>query len=295
MKHAEELLLERTQQSRLAASPGASTIKSILFHVHEDAGLETRLQTALSLARACSAHLHCLQVVPIEAYTIVDTYGGTFASGEIVAALEEEAAKVRACIEAHLLKEDVSWSFDSATSYVVPQILRAAALSDLVVIGRSPPNSEFGRSGPKLVGELVCHGRSPLCIPGDAAKDLDPLGSAVIAWNGSVEAANAVRSSVGLLKMTSAVRVIRFSEEKETTFPDTRLLDYLSRHFISAELETRKAPRELGAGLVDYASKAGASYLVMGAYSHTRTGEFLFGGVTRDLLGECPVSLVMAH
>jgi nucleotide-binding universal stress UspA family protein len=33
----------------------------------------------------------------------------------------------------------------------------------------------------------------------------------------------------------------------------------------------------------------------MGGYSHSRAGEFLFGGVTRDLLRACPISLVMAH
>jgi nucleotide-binding universal stress UspA family protein len=59
--------------------------------------------------------------------------------------------------------------------------------------------------------------------------------------------------------------------------------------------DTRKSPRELGAGLVDYAQGVGAQYLVMGAYSHTRAGELLFGGVTRALLRACPVTLVMAH
>ena len=48
-------------------------------------------------------------------------------------------------------------------------------------------------------------------------------------------------------------------------------------------------------GVVLYAVLAGASYLVMGGYSHSRAGEFLFGGVTRSLLREFPISLVMAH
>jgi nucleotide-binding universal stress UspA family protein len=95
--------------------------------------------------------------------------------------------------------------------------------------------------------------------------------------------------------VASDVRVIRFAEEKDAAFPDTRLLDYLSRHAIHAELDTRAPPAEFGAGLIEYASKAGATYLVMGAYSHTRAGEFLFGGVTRELLRACPIPLVMAH
>ena len=34
---------------------------------------------------------------------------------------------------------------------------------------------------------------------------------------------------------------------------------------------------------------------VMGGYSHSRAGEFMFGGVTRALLKDCPVALAMAH
>ena len=39
----------------------------------------------------------------------------------------------------------------------------------------------------------------------------------------------------------------------------------------------------------------GASYMVMGAYGHSRAREFFFGGVTRDLLKDCPVPLVVAR
>jgi nucleotide-binding universal stress UspA family protein len=33
----------------------------------------------------------------------------------------------------------------------------------------------------------------------------------------------------------------------------------------------------------------------MGGYSHNRIREFVFGGVTRNLLRECPIPLVIAH
>jgi nucleotide-binding universal stress UspA family protein len=38
----------------------------------------------------------------------------------------------------------------------------------------------------------------------------------------------------------------------------------------------------------------GAGIIVMGGYSHSRAGELLFGGVTRSLLKNCPVALVMS-
>ena len=47
--------------------------------------------------------------------------------------------------------------------------------------------------------------------------------------------------------------------------------------------------------IVAQAQCLGAQYIVMGGYSHSRLGEYVFGGVTRTLLKDCPVALVIAH
>lgn len=104
-----------------------------------------------------------------------------------------------------------------------------------------------------------------------------------------------MRSSIGLLRMASQVGVVRFTENKETALPDTRLLEYLSRHDVHAEIETHLPRFDIATDLVDYASRKGAEYVVMGGYSHSRAGQFLFGGVTRELLRACPITLVMTH
>lgn len=295
MQRASELVMEQKRALPSVQESAAAPIKSILFVVHDDDGLEKRLQAALSLARACSAHLHLLQVIPLEAYTVVDTYGGTFVSGEIVQALEEQAAKVRKGIEAHLNKEDVSWSYEVATSATLPELIKNAAFADLVFMGRQPNWHEFSRTGPGLLGAFLCNTHAPLCIPGEGQESFNPFGTAVIAWNGSIEGANAVRSAIGLLRMASSVRVVRYVEDKDRLFPDTRLLEYLSRHGIHAEMVSHLPKSEIGEELMTFAAHVRAEYIVMGGYSHSRAGEFLFGGVTRGYLRACPVSLVMAH
>ncbi|HSQ98571.1 MAG TPA: universal stress protein [Sphingomicrobium sp.] len=275
--------------------PGAG-IKTILFHVYEDDAVMDRLQLALSLARACGAHLHCLHVTPIQAYTVVDSFGATFVSQEIIDAFQEQAAKLQQRIEAHLGLEDVSWDYEEITGEIVPHIVQSAALSDLVITGREPRQREFGGPAVSLCGDLLAQIRTPLFVTGDRTEDFDPFGPALVAWNGSYEAANAVRSSLPLLKMASRVQIVDFAEKKDRRFPSTNLLEYLSRHGIKADLDARSEP--LGGvelGLVDYATHHGAGIIVLGGYSHSRAGEFLFGGVTRSLLKNCPVALVMAH
>lgn len=270
-------------------------IKSILFHVHDDDHLEQQLQAALSIARACSAHLQLLHVVPIEAYTFVDTYGGTNLSAQLVEALEEQARAVQANVERRLRNEDVSWDYHALTFPIAAAVIGHASLADLVIVGRQPRAPDFGHGGSYPIHRLIAESRTPILIPGDQAPIADLDGPAVIAWNGSVEAANAVRGAIGLLKLAPQVKVVRFVESKSAQFPNTQLLEYLSRHGIHADFDERQTIYSAAVDIVAYARSQGCAYLVMGGYSHSRAGEFLFGGVTRDLLRECPVSIVTMH
>ena len=150
------------------------------------------------------------------------------------------------------------------------------------------------------MGDLLHRCRTPLLVAADGAR-IDPAGTSVIAWDGSYEAANAVRSSLGLLRLAEKVVVLQIVEDKPETFPGTRILEYLSRHDIHAELIVEQPAggyrdqQMIAASLVGQAARMNAAYLVMGGYSHSRVSEFVFGGVTRTLLKECPIALVLAH
>ena len=72
--------------------------------------------------------------------------------------------------------------------------------------------------------------------------------------------------------------------------------DYLLRHHIESDVEmTPLFAETVTRDLLNHAMPRRAQYLVMGAYSHSRAGEYLFGGVTRDLLQSCPIPLLMAR
>jgi len=188
----EHLVIDRPEQELTGTSPSSTSIKTVLFHVHHDDGLEQRLQVALSVARACQAHLHLLHVTPIEAYSVIDAFG-TFVSGEIVEALQQDADKLRAKLQAQLAKEDVSWDYEEFTGELMPHLIQCASLADLVIVGRERPDPEFARPAISLLGDLLQQIRTPLLVIGDETDGFDPLGPAVIAWNGSYEAANIMR------------------------------------------------------------------------------------------------------
>ena len=104
-----QLLMERPDARSMARQIGDTGIKTILFHIHDDDSVMDRLQLVLTLARAWGAHIHCLHVTPIQAFTVIDGFGAAYISQEIVDAFEEQAAKLRQRIEKQLRTEDVSW------------------------------------------------------------------------------------------------------------------------------------------------------------------------------------------
>lgn len=276
-------------------------IKTILLHVQKGEALKKTLETALSLARACEAHLSCMHVTPIQAYVAFDSFGGVFVMSDVFEAIEEEEKRLKEQLQAELSNEDVSWDYTQTTGDEPNQLIGRAALADLIITSRVLKRTELKGATTAMLGDLLHRSRTPLFIVGDDGTVPDPTGPVLIAWNGSLEAANAVRSAVGLLKLASEVRVLRIDEQKDEAFPSTLLLEYLSRHGIHAELRVKAAGSEtrdtdfLYASLNAEADQANAAYIVMGGYSHNRVGEYMFGGLTRSMLAASSKPLFIAH
>ena len=274
-------------------------MKSILVHVQQDELLVPRLEAAMSLARSTGGHMSCLHVTPADAFMAFDAFGGVHVMADVVQALAEQEAELREQVSAQLANEDVSWDYEQASGPVVGTLASRAALSDVLVVSRRPRGSLGAGESLAAIGDLVHRIRTPLLIPGTTMKAYDPTGRVLVGWDGSYEAANAVRSGLGLLRQASSVHIVRVEDEKdagEGLFPSTRLLEYLSRHGIHAELIVEPSGKPLAASvLLGKAASLAAQTLVIGGYSHSRLGEYLFGGVTRSLLEDCPIALLVAH
>lgn len=302
MGNDQQLVMDRQDSQAAAKDYSGIGIKTILFHVIDDEFHSHRLDTALSLARGCSAHLSCLHVTPVEAYIAFDGFGGVFVMNDIIRKLDERDIGLQSKVEERLAKEDVSWDYEQVTGDVAAKVVSRAALADLLITARNPITQDFVGPTIGFLGDVLHSSRTPMFIPA-SDRAFDPAGKALIAWNGSFEAANAVRASLGLLKLSNEVRVLHVTERKpdENEFPGTKLLEYLSRQGVHAEFVAEPSPTKdldadvVAAMIVAEARGAGASYIVMGGYSHTRIRQYLFGGVTRTLLKECPFPIVIAH
>jgi nucleotide-binding universal stress UspA family protein len=283
--------------SQTAASRNAPAgVKSLLLHIQDDEGLEARLQVALAIARASSGHLACLQITPVNTFGGVEAFGAGYVMADIVKQFEAQEAALRARIESRLEKEDVAWSYEQRTALPSEALVNAGALADLIVAGRfAHTQSTVHRPG-LILGDILQASHTPLLICSNDQKAFDPLGPAVVAWNGSFEAANALRAALPLLRQAAAVHIVTVDDGKHYDFPLLGASEYLSRHQVPSELvRESKGTLSVEDRIIATAQGLGASFLVMGAYGHSRAREFLFGGVTRSLLKDCPIPIVAAR
>lgn len=260
-------------------------MRSILVFADRTPAMDTRLDTALSLARMQTAHLTVLVDTPVARYVSMDPLGGSVvATDALNRALADDDSRADA-LDAALARLDVPFDVARSEDEPVEALARAARLADLVVISR----------GCALAGDLVMATRTPVLVVNDTRPLTFPLESACVAWDGSAEAALAVRSAVPLLASAGSVTLVSVTP-RPLDFEATDALRYLSRHGVSAEL------REFGKGpsieetLARAVGSCGGQLLVMGAYGHSRMREFLFGGVTRYFLEDAAgPALLIAH
>jgi nucleotide-binding universal stress UspA family protein len=263
-----------------------------MLYANQDSGLESRLQAALDTARGFDAHISCVQVTPFDSFIMGDPFGGVYALPSVLEEVRKAEDEHRSRIEARLRVEGASWDwmrYDGSPAQIVAD---RARLSDLIVL--SLPGG--GYDGPQsMVADVALHVRAPVLAVPQSSAMIDSLGTAVVAWNGALEAAHAVRLALPMLRKASSVQIVTVNEDR-TEFPATDASQYLARHGIRSELhEWSASGRGIAESLTDAAATLGASYLVMGAYGRSRLRESLLGGTTRAMIQRSKIPLLLAH
>ncbi len=266
-------------------------MKNVLLLAHDDAGEEARLQAALDLTRALSGHLTCLDIVQLPTMVGIDPMGGS-ADVAILDVLRQREATNRARTEARLTNEDVPWSWVDATGDIASLLKAQSGLADIIVLNTAlATNIDLNMRA--VVSDVVAGSGKPIVAVPETARGLATHGNALIAWNGSSEVADTMRAVTPLLALAKTVTLVKFGNPDGLSAEEGAT--YLSRHGIEARIDYRDAPSDVSEALIALCGDRRPSYCVMGAYSHARLRETLFGGVTRRMLTESPVPLILGH
>ena len=198
-------------------------------------------------------------------------------------------------IEQRLKSEGISWDWEHADGNAADALVSRGRLADVLILSRQDKGRDDLPEPLPIVADVAIHARAPVLVVPPGATSFNADGPVVIAWNGSIEAAHSLRLALSFLRLATDVHIVTISSDN-SDFPPTDASLYLARHGIASQLhEWPRQERTVAGALLDAARDLAASSLVMGAYGHTRLRETVLGGVTRDLLSDASVPLLLAH
>lgn len=163
--------------------------------------------------------------------------------------------------------------------------------ADLMVVSR--PAKTGGKKATAILLEALMHSHRPVLIVPDKARE--SIGRHIlVAWNSSAESARLVHAILPLLKAADKVTFASVGKGGGSGPNVQEMMRYLAHHGVNAEnLYIKMGKPEIE--LLRAMKSTGADLLAMGAYSHRRMSETLFGGVTNHMLFKASKPVLMLH
>ena len=259
------------------------TIKTVLVVLSGVSGDETRLAAALLLGARFEAGIAALHVKPAPVILTGGMNGEVPAS--LIEAQQQQIDATAAAVEAAARSQaarvgaKIDWRCEEGDEVSVAGV--HARYADLVV------------AAPDVARELVFVSASPVMAIPDGATP-NGLKRAVIAWNGSQEAARAVRDALPLIEAVESAEVLVIDPPRQEIGTD--IARRLAAHGIKVDVRERlSGDADIGGLLLEEARVSGADFLVMGAYGHSRLREWVLGGATEEVLEAAKIPVLMSH
>jgi nucleotide-binding universal stress UspA family protein len=167
-----------------------------------------------------------------------------------------------------------------------------AALADLIIFGASAARDGF------LLGDLFAQTLLTLRAPVLLVKDDQfATGPVAVAWDGSAQAARAVRAALPFLKAASGVLILSNVDEAEAALVDDEpLRDFLRQHEVANVTSRKVHGTNIADSLLGAAKADKCTLLVAGGFGRPRLVEFVLGGTTRALVNAAgEPHLLLAH
>jgi nucleotide-binding universal stress UspA family protein len=262
---------------------GAMTYATIMVHVDFDAATEGRVRLAVGVADHFKSRL-----IGIAAIAPLFTRDNP---DELKVALDEQEHQFR--LIASKGSRQVEWrsAFDPPTEFLA----REARAADLMIIGRQHLFEDPYRSlNPGAL--LLRVGRPVLVVP----NGLDRLRAdrVAVAWKDTREARRVLPDSLPFLHDAEKLFLVEIREDPEIEDSEHRVSDvmnYLTRHRVTTSAVLMLQAANVTDELLHVVRTKQIDLLVAGAYGHSRLGEWVFGGVTRELLCKSPVCCLLSH
>jgi len=267
---------------------------TLLTPVHLGAGADATVRFAARLARCLSCRLIGTGADQLELPYYGD--GAGMVDAVLVenarAVMEEDLAKAQALFRE--AAEGVALDWRSAVDAPAGFVLTQSRAADLIVLARhGKDDPALGRMG-VAPGDVVLElGRPILIVPPEVERLA--ARSVVIAWKDTRESRRAVQDALPFLVRADVVTVLSVGADPADDGAQD-VCGYLAQYGIAARAVKRpKSGTAVAAEIADLVRLQNADLIVAGAYGHSRLREWIFGGVTRDLIETTPVCCLLSH
>lgn len=280
--------------------PYGAQLREIVVFLDTRAEASGILEFSGELAREHGAHLVGAFIQPVATMTASETFArGASIEGVIDvhrAQVEEIELKHRALFEEIVRNQGLRSEWRSLSCFC-DDADEHAHYADLAVIAREAPADQM--AGPEgLVESLVLtSGRPVIIFPLQGA--VTHIRRIAVGWDAGREAIRAVADALPLLVRAEAVELLVVDPQRHRGHgeePGADIARHLARHGVTVEvLRLSSGGEDVGRVLLSRAADFGADLLVMGAYGHSHLSEWMFGGVTRTVLGEASLPVLMSR
>lgn len=280
-------------------SVGAA-LREIVVFLDGRSDAEGILQFAAALAQEHAARLICVFIQPEPAVTTAQEFARGKGMGDVVDRHQEQLegleARRRKAFEDLARHHGIKSEWRSL-SHFSTEVGVHAYYADLVVIAR--PERAAQTSGPPGLAEslILSSGRPILVFPPHGT--VTRIQRVLVAWNATRESVRAVADALPLLARAEAVEVLVADSERHRGHgqePGADIARHLARHGAHVEVQRVSSEgQDVGRFLLSRAAAFRADVLVMGAYGHSQVREWMFGSVTRTVLYEASVPVLMSR
>lgn len=215
---------------------------------------------------------------------------------------KENAAHLKQLFETEMAKQGGQFDFRivrSSTGSSADGVLETAFGADLVIAGQADPND--ADAADETTDTLVFNsGRPVLLVPYALPSNPHSIERVAIAFNGKREGARAAFDALPLLKTAGRAEVIWVDPPQKTdedpVLGGSGLAEAMSRHGVSMTITPIASNGQSTQDSIrSHIAAERIDLLVMGAYSHSRLRELVFGGVTRSILNDLPVLTLLSR
>ncbi len=259
------------------------------------------LKGAVDFCRTPGAHLTASVVSmcatpPLTTYDALSTIRLDERQREIDR-LTEKAADIKTLLSGSASSYDVQEIY-TEFAWADDDIAERALYADLVLIGPEAARNEELRR--RVIDGALFQSPTPVLVtPSDKMARLPPK-TILLAWDSGEEAARAARQSIDFLQAAGTVHVTLVDPLAARSVngeePGADIAAFLTRHGVKVDVDcVASGGRLVDETLRQHAADIAADMIVMGAYSHSRLQERLFGGVTRSMLKDSDIPLFLAH